>query len=916
MMSDRKDSSREDVARLIRQHHAAVMKAWIGRMAHCSEMPRVRDLAQRRDYARVLSILLKLFTRHLSNPQDVRYLQYTQQLAAEQFLQGIAACEMLQIVILLKRTLFAFLLEQCGADYDTCEVIVTVLDEEVDTLKLAIADTYHQTQESELQRQRQTLERHLQTSTEQLRESEQRYRELLQAERQTAGQLAMMHEVGSRALTANTLQEFLDAAAGAIQKNFQYYDVLLFIADHNANEVVLAAHFGGYYHNLPKGYRQKFGVGMVGWVAEHGKTLLANDVSKESRHILAFPEEAKSCSELAVPVKLGETVLGVVDVQSQQVNAFDQRDVSALQTLADQMATAIENIFLYQEMRDLKEFSESVIANIPAALMVVDADLRIMVVNQKFCKEMRCVESSAVGKSIHDVFDWGMLCEVGLAEHIKETISTGESNELTGTRRATQDQPEKVFDIRITPLVTENQRRALVVMTDMTQRLREAAQLRLLYQMSRFLLQDALDFDQVLYTVLTCITAGPALGFNRAFLLLLDEEKQELRGAMALGPSNPEDANVIWSEISHREMTLEDLVEAYEQFSQREESELQRIVKDLCIPLESDVWLAVTDAVREKQAFRFENAPSQPEARYPFPGMGTPNEFAVAPLIASDRVLGVVVADNLFNHQPIDDEDVQLLATLSHQAGLAIANAKAYTELQRTQQELVRAEKMATVGEMAARVSHEIRNPLATVGGFARSILRKPADVERVKRNTQIIADEVKRLEELLTDMLDLARPPKLSLRPENLHDILDQACLLSGGEMRSDMPITIHKAYDSNLPLLYVDSRSLLRAFLNVIRNGIQAMPEGGTLTIRTLFDGNQAQIAIADTGTGIPRHVLPTIFMPFVSHRVRGSGLGLSITRQVVEEHGGRIEVESEEGKGSRFILCLPIKPPENNE
>ncbi|MCS6861604.1 MAG: ATP-binding protein, partial [Abditibacteriales bacterium] len=225
------------------------------------------------------------------------------------------------------------------------------------------------------------------------------------------------------------------------------------------------------------------------------------------------------------------------------------------------------------------------------------------------------------------------------------------------------------------------------------------------------------------------------------------------------------------------------------------------------------------------------------------------------------------------------------------------------------------AEKMATVGEMAARVSHEIRNPLATIGGFARSILRKPTDLERVQRNTQIIADEVKRLEEFLTDMLDLARPPKLSLRPENLHDILDQACLLSSGEMRSNAPIIIHKAYDLDLPLLYVDSRSLLRAFLNVIRNGIQAMPEGGTLTIRTQLDGNQVQITIADTGTGIPKHILPTIFTPFVSHRVRGSGLGLPIARQVIEEHGGRIEVESEEGKGTRFIFYLPIKPPNNN-
>jgi signal transduction histidine kinase len=236
---------------------------------------------------------------------------------------------------------------------------------------------------------------------------------------------------------------------------------------------------------------------------------------------------------------------------------------------------------------------------------------------------------------------------------------------------------------------------------------------------------------------------------------------------------------------------------------------------------------------------------------------------------------------------------------------------EATTELQQTQQELVRAETLAAVGKMAAQVSHEIRNPLSTMGGLARSILRKPEDLSRVKGNAHIIADEVKRLEELLTDILDMVRPSKPDLRPENLHDVLDRACLLVGGEMKKNAPITIRKDYDARLPSVRVDSRSLLRAFLNVMRNAIQVMPTGGTLTITTRRDNDTAKITVADTGTGIPCHLLPTIFTPFVSHRARGTGLGLSVTHQVIQEHGGRIEVESEEGAGSRFTFYLPIKP-----
>jgi signal transduction histidine kinase len=429
--------------------------------------------------------------------------------------------------------------------------------------------------------------------------------------------------------------------------------------------------------------------------------------------------------------------------------------------------------------------------------------------------------------------------------------------------------------------------------------------------MSRFLLQGALNFDQVLYTVLTCATAGPALGFNRALVLLLDEGRQDLYGVTAMGPANAEDAMRIWRGIDDRDMSLEDLIAEYEYFSRQELSPLQRMVKALRFPVASEVWPAVSEVMRTQVALRDTNPPAAPFPPCSSEAPSVPRECAVAPLVAKEGVIGVVVADNVYNGRPISPEDVQLLATLAHLAGLALANAQAYSALKHAQQELVRVEKMAAVGEMAARVSHEIRNPLVTIGGFAHSLLRAPHDVERVRRNSQIIADEVQRLEELLTDMLDLARPSALVLRPEQLPNLLDQAWLLTSGEVQRDAPVELRKKYDPALPEVYVDARSLLRAFLNVLRNAVQAMPEGGTLSLTTRHLGSQALVAIADTGGGIPRHVLPTIFTPFSSHRVRGTGLGLSITQQIIAEHGGHIAVDTVEGKGTIFTFSLPLKP-----
>jgi signal transduction histidine kinase len=235
----------------------------------------------------------------------------------------------------------------------------------------------------------------------------------------------------------------------------------------------------------------------------------------------------------------------------------------------------------------------------------------------------------------------------------------------------------------------------------------------------------------------------------------------------------------------------------------------------------------------------------------------------------------------------------------------------ATAQLHTAQQEAARAETLAVMGKMAAHVSHEIRNPLVTIGGFARAVLRRPDDEGRVRKNVHIIVDEVERLEQLLTDMLDLARPPAAKRRPENLHDILDKAWLLAGGVIQDNPRIILRKSYGSKLPPLEADAASLLRAFLNVLRNAVQMMPEGGTVTITTCQKTDEVEISIADTGPGIEPEMLTSVFAPFISARPNGTGLGLAVTQRIIHEHGGRIEVQSEPGQGAKFIFHLPLEP-----
>lgn len=233
-------------------------------------------------------------------------------------------------------------------------------------------------------------------------------------------------------------------------------------------------------------------------------------------------------------------------------------------------------------------------------------------------------------------------------------------------------------------------------------------------------------------------------------------------------------------------------------------------------------------------------------------------------------------------------------------------------DLQRTQDELARVETLAAMGKLAAFLSHEIRNPLATLGGFARRIARAKDDPRAVERYASIIVEEAQRLEELLTDTLELSRSRKRELQPVVIHEILDRACTLAGSDLGPTKLISIKKRYDERIPVILANSSSLLRAFLNVIRNAIHFTPEDGTITLSTQLQEDHIEVAIEDNGPGIPAEMLATIFKPFVTHRPQGTGLGLVVAQQVIEEHGGQIQVCSEVGKGATFIFRLPVLRP----
>jgi signal transduction histidine kinase len=226
------------------------------------------------------------------------------------------------------------------------------------------------------------------------------------------------------------------------------------------------------------------------------------------------------------------------------------------------------------------------------------------------------------------------------------------------------------------------------------------------------------------------------------------------------------------------------------------------------------------------------------------------------------------------------------------------------------EKDLLLKDRMDALKQLSAGIAHEIRNPLAAIGGFAELLGRKVSSVEnpQVKKLAEEIIQEVKNLNRIVTDFLSFAREPRRQFEQVDIVALLEGALTLAlSGEKGG--PITVEKEMPSHPPPLMGDPLELRKALLNVILNSIQALPGGGRLKILLHTEGSWLTITIQDSGVGIPPQVRDRIFDPFFTTKEKGTGLGLAITQRIIEGHGGHISFESRPGEGTQFMIRLPI-------
>ncbi|MCJ7786143.1 MAG: ATP-binding protein, partial [Desulfobacterales bacterium] len=302
-----------------------------------------------------------------------------------------------------------------------------------------------------------------------------------------------------------------------------------------------------------------------------------------------------------------------------------------------------------------------------------------------------------------------------------------------------------------------------------------------------------------------------------------------------------------------------------------------------------------------------------PELKSVIEQMGLLGAEVSIPLISKGQLIGMINLSQKFDKDIYYHEDIELLSTLANQTSIAIENANLYEDLKKSKSYMRRTDRLASLGTLTAGLAHEIRNPLVAIKTFTQLLPERLEDEEFRSHFLNIASSEVDRISSLITELLEFARPSDPKMEFEDINSILDGMILLVSTETKKKQ-INIVKNYITNLPPIKIDREQIKQVFLNFLLNSIEATPERGEMTVKTrsfVKPGGEPyiQIEFTDNGRGIPAEHLEDIFTPFFTTKDKGSGLGLSISHQIVQDHRGYIDVESELNKGTSFFINLPL-------
>ena len=437
------------------------------------------------------------------------------------------------------------------------------------------------------------------------------------------------------------------------------------------------------------------------------------------------------------------------------------------------------------------------------------------------------------------------------------------------------------------------------------------SELTLLYQLSNTML-STIRLNKLAHLILTAVTTPSSNLFERAILFLRNEKTNVLQGMLAVTRRLSEGLCIVGGHdaLGSRWDISDEIISRQRSDEFCVQVRLTRIEIDRGCPL-------IYQVISERSLCHSDEVQCQKCTTCSFIRPLCGGSFAVAPLIARETAIGMIVVDNPDSGREISSNNLRFLQLFANQAGMAIENSmlynrieEAHLNLREAKERLSHGERLAAIGEMAASLAHELKNPLITIGGFAGRLIKSlPVDA-REHHYADVIVSEVSRLEKMLTEILAFSRKPTICFSTCDLEEIV-RDCLASCATTFEDHNIKV--SLISDVPPLTVsgDAHQLKQVFLNLVLNSCDAMPEGGGLALtieRTHLDRKSVIVTVEDTGGGISKEMQSQIFNPFFTTKHHGTGLGLSIANRIIINHFGSIETHNNE-QGAVFTIILPL-------
>jgi signal transduction histidine kinase len=444
---------------------------------------------------------------------------------------------------------------------------------------------------------------------------------------------------------------------------------------------------------------------------------------------------------------------------------------------------------------------------------------------------------------------------------------------------------------------------------------RKLHEISLLYRISRAI-HSTLRLDELMHLILSAVTIPWGGGFGRAMLFMANERSGVLQGMVGVTHHS---ARFLFSRKEDEAEWVLPLISGDAREKQRQDPFCQLVMKQR-LPLspgENPLARALTE---DRLIFVADTRDCQGSFARLAESVGL-NACALVPLQGRSRSLGVLVVDSASLPGTILMERRRFLELFANQAAQAMENSMllhrletSHRDLRETQERLIQGEKMAALGETAASVTHELRNPLVTIGGFARRLERSLPENTQAREYSGIIVREVKRMEEMLTNILGFSKKQMLCIADCDLIKVIEEVLILEEDALREGN-VRLVKEFCEEVPAIRGDEQKLRQVMINLVDNARQAMGDGGALIVRvyrsSLRGDGAVAVEVEDTGGGIPANILRNIFNPFFTTRKQGTGLGLPIVHRIIDHHQGEIEVQNTE-RGARFVLRLPETPP----